>query len=213
MEHTARNVAELRNAYGDFADGIYLGQGPNGCVYVRRQRRRMVLGFSCSGKTSSLVIPNLLLANGPCGDHVNQADVLIATASGANKKAQRCSMTQAARSNVQKVSNRSVGHRSPRPRGLGDFAVQTADSMVRASCISEGGFSVWRRRPALDRKGQCADGTILHAAALESLAMRDVARWIDRHDGATPLAILASTVGTEAAVERLVGRNCRYRFP
>ena len=46
MEHTARNVAALRNAYGDFAHGIYLGQGPNGCVYAGAERSTMVLGPS-----------------------------------------------------------------------------------------------------------------------------------------------------------------------
>jgi type IV secretory pathway TraG/TraD family ATPase VirD4 len=45
---------------------------------------------------------------------------------------------------------------------------------------------------------------LLHAAALESLPMRTVLRWIDRHDGATPLQILSRTVGDDATATDLL---------
>ena len=45
---------------------------------------------------------------------------------------------------------------------------------------------------------------LLHAAALESLPMRTVVRWIDRHDGATPLQILSRTVGDDATATDLL---------
>ena len=45
---------------------------------------------------------------------------------------------------------------------------------------------------------------LLHAAAIESLPMRTVLRWIDRHDGATPLQILSRTVGEDATATDLL---------
>jgi type IV secretory pathway TraG/TraD family ATPase VirD4 len=55
--------------------------------------------------------------------------------------------------------------------------------------------------------------TLLHAAALESLSVRQVLRWIDRHDGATPLHILSSTVGDDATstdlLAGIVGTDAR----
>ena len=48
--------------------------------------------------------------------------------------------------------------------------------------------------------------TLLHAAATEELSMRDVLQWIDRHNGAPALEILASNAGEEApATDLLAG--------
>ncbi len=40
--------------------------------------------------------------------------------------------------------------------------------------------------------------TLLHAAAVDSLRMPDVLRWIDRHDGTRPLEILAGATGADS---------------
>ena len=48
--------------------------------------------------------------------------------------------------------------------------------------------------------------TLLHAAATEQLPMRDVLQWIDRHNGAPALEILASNAGGDApATDLLAG--------
>ena len=48
--------------------------------------------------------------------------------------------------------------------------------------------------------------TLLHAAATEELPMRDVLQWIDRHNGAPALDILASNAGGDApATDLLAG--------
>ncbi len=48
--------------------------------------------------------------------------------------------------------------------------------------------------------------TLLHAAATEELPMRDVLQWIDRHNGAPALEILASNAGGDApATDLLAG--------
>jgi type IV secretion system protein VirD4 len=47
-------------------DGIYLGRGANGDATSGRERSTLVLGPSRSGKTSSLIIPNLLMTTRSC---------------------------------------------------------------------------------------------------------------------------------------------------
>ena len=48
--------------------------------------------------------------------------------------------------------------------------------------------------------------TLLHAAATEELSMRDVLKWIDRHNGAPALEILSSNAGEDApATDLLAG--------
>ena len=80
MDHARQNVVALRAAHGDFAHGIYLGEGTSGWVHAGAQRSTLVLGPSRSGKTSSLVIPNLILANGPVVSTSTKPDVMHATA-------------------------------------------------------------------------------------------------------------------------------------
>jgi len=83
MDAPQRSVAALRTAYGDFAHGIYLGEGPGGHVHAGAQRSTLVLGPSRSGKTSSLVIPNLMLSGGPVVSTSTKPDVMQATAAAA----------------------------------------------------------------------------------------------------------------------------------
>jgi type IV secretory pathway TraG/TraD family ATPase VirD4 len=69
-----------------------------------------------------------------------------------------------------------------------DAAVVTADAMVGASRLSgpRVGDHHWT-----ERSGALLS-TLLHAAALERLSMREVLQWIDRHEGAPALEILSS---------------------
>ena len=82
-----------------------------------------------------------------------------------------------------------------------DAAVVTADAMVGASRLhgSRVGEHHWTERAA------ALLSTLLHAAAREQLAMEHVLRWIDRHDGAAALEILASGSGEDAPATNLLG--------
>jgi type IV secretory pathway TraG/TraD family ATPase VirD4 len=74
--------------------------------------------------------------------------------------------------------------------------------MVGASRLSgqRGGEHHWTERAG------ALLSTLLHAAATEELSMRDVLKWIDRHDGARALEILASRAGDDApATDLLTG--------
>jgi type IV secretory pathway TraG/TraD family ATPase VirD4 len=59
-----------------FERGIYLGRGERGDVTSGDERSTLVLGPTRSGKTSSFIIPNLLIASSPCVTTSTKADVV-----------------------------------------------------------------------------------------------------------------------------------------
>jgi type IV secretory pathway TraG/TraD family ATPase VirD4 len=86
--------------------------------------------------------------------------------------------------------------------GNWDAAVVTADAMVGASRLSgaRGAEQHWGERAG------ALLSTLLHAAAREELTMKEVLRWIDRHNGAPALEILASGHGEDdPATDLLTG--------
>jgi len=203
MDHTQQNVAALRAVHGDFAHGIYLGEGAAGWVHAGAQRSTLVLGPSRSGKTSSLVIPNLILANGPVVSTSTKPDVMHATV--AARAQEGCALLYDPSGEIERPKGVDpVGWSPLTTAGQWDAAVQTSDAMVRAARIGEGGFSRSPSEQHWTERAGALLAPILHAAALESLPMRTVVRWIDRHDGATPLDILAANIGNDASATDLL---------
>jgi type IV secretory pathway TraG/TraD family ATPase VirD4 len=83
-----------------------------------------------------------------------------------------------------------------------DAAVVTADAMVGATRLHglRNGDHHWTERAS------ALLSTLIHAAALGEHPMRDVLRWIDRHDGSPALELLDSHPGhDEAAADLLAG--------
>ena len=203
MDEGQLDIAALRAAHGDFAHGIYLGEGPGGRVHAGAQRSTLVLGPSRSGKTSSLVIPNLLLANGPVVSTSTKPDVLHATAAARGQEG--CTLLYDPSGEIERPKGvEPIGWSPLTTAADWDAAVQTSDAMVRASRIGESGFSHSPSEQHWTERASALLAPILHAAALESLPMRSVVRWIDRHDGATPLDILAANVGNDATATDLL---------
>ncbi|MGA2968941.1 MAG: type IV secretory system conjugative DNA transfer family protein, partial [Acidimicrobiales bacterium] len=58
-------------------DGVYLGRGRSGDATSGSQRSTLVLGPSRSGKTSSLIIPNLLVTTRSCVVTSTKNDVVL----------------------------------------------------------------------------------------------------------------------------------------
>jgi type IV secretory pathway TraG/TraD family ATPase VirD4 len=203
MVHTRITIAALRAAHGDSSHGIYLGEGPGGRVHAGPQRSTLVLGPSRSGKTSSLVIPNLMLANGPVVSTSTKPDVLHATAA-ARRQAGWAFLYDPSGEIECPKGVEPVGWSPLTTATRWDDAVQTSDAMVRAARIGEGASSRSPGEQHWTERASALLAPILHAAALESLSMRTVARWIDRHDGATPLDILAANLGNDATATDLL---------
>jgi type IV secretory pathway TraG/TraD family ATPase VirD4 len=170
-------------------------------MWAGAQSSALVLGPPRSGKTSSLVIPNILLSEGPVVSTSTKPDVMHATAPARGDEGWSFLYDPSGESPCPAGVTR-VGWSPLTTASNWDAAVVTADAMVSASRLSgqRGGEHHWAERAG------ALLSTLLHAAAMEELGMRDVLRWIDRHDGARALEILAGHTGTDTpATDLLTG--------
>jgi type IV secretory pathway TraG/TraD family ATPase VirD4 len=193
LSNTCLNsVAALRAIHQNARHSIYVGIAQQGWVWAGAQRSALVLGPSRSGKTSSLVIPNVLLSAGPVVSTSTKPDVMRATAVARSRDGWAFLYDPSGDVTCPPGVER-VGWSPLTTAARWDAAVQTADAMVRSSAR---GAMVSSEHHWHERAGALLS-TLLHAAALEELPMRDVLRWIDRHDGSAALDILGS--GSEPA--------------
>jgi type IV secretion system protein VirD4 len=188
---------------GHDGHNIYLGTGESGWSWAGPQRSTLVLGPSRSGKTSSLVIPNILLAEGPVVSTSTKRDVMAATASARTRQGWAFLFDPSGEiecpAHVQRVGW------SPLTTAIRwDAAVQTSDAMVSAARAGGVGIARSPGEQHWTERASALLSPLLHAAAIESLPMRTVVRWIDRHDGATPLQILSRAVGDDATATDLL---------
>ncbi len=159
----------------------------------------LVLGPSRSGKTSALVVPNVLAAPGPVVVTSTKADVLRATA-GARTTCGWCLAYDPTGSLELPPGVHRVGWSPVSAAQEWHGALEVADAMVHtargkpagAHGTGAGAEGHWTERAA------ALLAALLHAAALEELAMRDVLHWVDRHHGTPALDVLAAQVGDAA---------------
>ena len=195
------STAALRGVHRYASHSIYVGTGHHGWMWAGAQRSTLVLGPPRSGKTSSLVIPNILLSDGPVVSTSTKPDVMRATATSRSCDGWAFLYDPSGEVECPRDVER-VGWSPLTTATSWDAAVVTADAMVGASRLiaSRSGEHHWTERAG------ALLSTLLHAAALEGLSMPDVLRWIDRHDGAPALEILAAGAGEDApATDLLAG--------
>ena len=195
------STTALREIHRFAEHSIYVGNGTRGWMWAGAQCSTLVLGPPRSGKTSSLVIPNILLADGPVVSTSTKPDVMRATARARSSEGWAFLYDPSGEIDCPPDVER-VGWSPLTTAARWDAAVVTADAMVGASRLSgaRSGEHHWTERAG------ALLSTLLHAAATEGLPMHDVLRWIDRHNGAPALEILASTAGECApATDLLAG--------
>ena len=158
-------------------NGLYLGHDPHGWHFADSQHSVLVLGPPRSGKTSALLIPNVLSAPGAVVTTSTKPDVLDATL-GTRSSVGTCHLFDPSGS----VADRPGVHRlrwSPLP-GCTSWrtALMTARSLVIVGSTGSGAVHVeashWTER------AQALLAPLLHAAALEGADMRTVLTWVDR---------------------------------
>ena len=172
--------------------GIYLGVGAGGWAWAEPERSALVLGPSRSGKTSALVLPNVLAAPGPVVSTSTKPDVLWAT-SGARMAAGRALLYDPSGTVQPPPGVTRVGW-SPVNAALGwDDALLMADVMVRAS--RPGGRAGGGAEEHWTERAGSLLAPLLHGAALDGRPMATVLRWVDRHDGSEALSVLARRTG------------------
>jgi type IV secretion system protein VirD4 len=161
----------------------------------------MILGPPRSGKTSALIIPNVMLSNGPVVSTSTKPDVLDATV-GVRSQRGRCLLFDPTES-VQRTHGLVPLRWSP----LQSCTTWTASLAMARSLVEVGSASMlgggarsegshWTER------AQALMAPLLHAAALDGADMRTVLTWVDRHQALPAQQILAGEPGRSALLAR-----------
>jgi type IV secretory pathway TraG/TraD family ATPase VirD4 len=189
--------------HGTARSGVYLGTATGMTSWTGAQRSALILGPSRSGKTSSLVIPNLLQSESPVIATSTKPDVMEATAPWRSRLGWAFLYDPSGEIECPPGVER-VGWSPLTTAASWDAAVQTADAMVGSSRLGGASLAHSPGEQHWTERASALLAPLLHAAAIEKFPMRTVLRWIDRHNGATPLEILTSAVGEEAAATDLL---------
>ena len=184
--------------------GVYLGHDAHGWSFAAPGHAVLVLGPPRSGKTSALVVPNVLGAPGAAVTTSTKPDVMEATWP-ARSGVGECRLFDPTGSLDPRHAPTGVSpvRWSPVPAcERWDTAQLTARRMVATSAPAAVAGSA-ARVDAGDHWSERA-GTLLapllHAAALGGAPMSEVLRWVDRRDPAGAGAVLARTPGGETAL-------------
>ena len=198
-----RAIRAVRAASQAAGGAIYLGTGDDGWAWSGPGRSALVLGPSRSGKTSSLVIPNVLAADGAVVTTSTKPDVLRATAASRSGRGNAFLYDPSGTVETPPGVSR-VGWSPVTAASSWDGALLNADTMVRASRPSTGAGSPvdshWNERAA------ALLAPLLHAAAVAGEPMSTVLGWVDRHHGADALDVVAGGAGAHRqAADLLAG--------
>lgn len=192
-------MARLAAASRRGGHGIYLGEGRGGAVFAPPELGALVLGPPRSGKTSAIVVPNVLCASGSVVAVSTKLDVLAATLR-ARRVLGPCLVFDPSGALPLPRGVSSVGWSPLAAAASWDHAVLVATSMVGASRTlssrSEG--THWTERAG------ALLSTLFHAAALSGTAMDDVVSAVNRREPERFLAVLAREQ-SDLACDLLVG--------
>lgn len=175
----------------DVDNGLYLGQSHMTNVFSGAQRSVLVLGPTRSGKTSALIVPNVLLATSAVVTTSTKHDVMVAT-----------TPLRSQIGHVLLFDPSGTVACPPRVRRVGwspldasrtwDSAVLMAAAMVDASRLRARGAAAddhWTER------ARSLLAPLLHAASLEKKTVADLAEWVDLRAGAEALTALVAAHG------------------
>jgi type IV secretory pathway TraG/TraD family ATPase VirD4 len=199
MAPNAKELAELRARVGNAGGPLYLGAGTKGAAFAPAEQAVLALGPPRSGKTSTLVVTNVLLAPGPVVSTSTKQDVLDATWQERNEYG-RCWLFDPG-GTVNPPRGVTQLRWSPVPACRDwETALITARAMVGAARPSGhlGDAVHWTER------AEALLAPLLHAAAVTEAGMEQVVKWVYRHDLDTAQASL-TLHGDELAADILCG--------
>src|ERR1700728_1278262 len=200
---TPRPSAQLGTSLLTGENGIYLGIGGGGWAWTGRERSTLVLGPSRSGKPSSIVIPNVLVAPGAVVSTSTKPDVLRLTAPARAG----CGWTLLFDPSASIEPAEGVVRIGWSPLNSArdwDGALSMADAMVHANRRGNRGARASNDDHWTERAMSLL-APILHGAALRQCSMGDVLSWVDRHDGAPALRTLTERAESQVPADALSG--------
>lgn len=175
------------------ATRVYVGMSDEGPVLTRPQTCCLVLGPPRAGKTTSLIVPNVVLSNGPVVSVSTKADVLEATI-GLRQKMGSCLVFDPTEVLRGRADCLRVGWSPLRYANSFEHAVLCAEAMVGATgAHSERGESHWLERAS------ALLATLFHAGAIDGSDMTRVTEQVNRRDGESALEVLARANASLAA--------------
>jgi type IV secretion system protein VirD4 len=176
---------------------LYVGtDGDRRMIWAGAQQAMLVLGPPRSGKTSTLVVPNVLAAPGPVLVTSTKPDVLQATLASRSQLG-RCWLLDPT-GTVALPPGANLVRWSPVQASVSwEEALVTARVMTAAARPygSHGESAHWTER------AEALLAPMLHASAIAGGGIRQVLSWALRHDLHTPMAVLARAASTDAGAE------------
>jgi type IV secretion system protein VirD4 len=195
------HLAGVLDASANAGHGVYLGHGKDGWCFARPEQSVMILGPPRSGKTSSLIIPNVLASNGPVVSTSTKPDVLDATCAVRGLRG-RCLVFDPTgavgdRARLQPVRWSPLQSCTTWTTSLAmarSLVEVGASSSVRGGARAES--SHWAER------AQALLAPLLHAASLDGTDMRTLLTWVDRRQALPAQQILAGEPGRSTELAR-----------
>jgi type IV secretory pathway TraG/TraD family ATPase VirD4 len=180
--------------------GAYLGGDRRGWYFVPPEHSVMILGPPRAGKTTSLVIPNVLAANGPVVSTSTKPDVLDATV------AARARLGHVMVFDPSGSMGRSDDLHRLRWSPLQSCATWTGALSAARSLVEVGAASSARGAPGdgthWTERAQSLMAPLLYAAALDGSDMRTLLTWVDRRQALPAQQILAGAQGQATVLAR-----------
>lgn len=180
--------------------GLYAGAGRHGLVLTPPQQTMLILGPPRSGKSTTLVVPNVLAAPGAVIATSTKPELMEATAAARQAGGGRCWLFDPSGT-------------TPAPPGV----TRVRWSPVAASATWDGALLAARALSGAARPGgrggdhghwveraEALVAPLLHAAAVSDRGMAEVQRWVLQHDLDAPAEVVAGR-GIRPATDVLTG--------
>jgi len=172
-------------------------------VWSGPQRSALILGPTRSGKTTSVIIPNVLSSPGAVVSTSTKPDVMHATAA-ARSRSGSCLLFDPIGQTAPAEGVTRVGWSPLRAASTWDGALEMSASMVAAS--KQLSSSDMRSSDHWTERSGALLATLLFAGSSVGDDMATVLQWTDRHLGADALGLLSSERGpTHPATSLLTG--------
>jgi type IV secretion system protein VirD4 len=191
LPHDGSSYAQATSRRNDH--GIYLGaDSSGGLVFGRREEAALVLGPPRSGKTTAIVVPNVLAACGPVLVASTKRDILDVTWR-ARDRSGCCGLFDPG-GNVEVPAKVVPVGWSPLPSSATfDGALLVVEAMVGAARPgAHHGEGHWVERAS------ALLAPMFHAAAIDGRSLREVVSWVDRRELSGCLGILARADASRA---------------
>lgn len=196
MTEPFRELQDLMVAAGG---RLYAGAAPGGVVLAGPQHAMLVLGPPRSGKTTTLAVPNVVLAPGPVVVTSTKADILVASLA-ARRRVGDCWLLDPTGSVEAPPGVRPIRWSPVAAARTWDESLVTARALTGAARPAgrSGDSAHWIER------AEALLAPLLHAAHLSGAGMETALGWVLRQDP-DPASALLATQGVRLGMDVLAG--------